>query len=63
MANSVIDKTAQIGSDTKYGNFCVFGLKYSQNSVKVFNSDFGEMDFRVLEKGVNSGVKSAYLNV
>jgi len=25
MSNSVIDKTAQIGANTKYGNFCVFG--------------------------------------
>ncbi len=25
MSNSVIDKTAQVGSDTKYGNFCLFG--------------------------------------
>jgi len=25
MSNSVVDKTAQVGSGTIYGNFCVFG--------------------------------------
>ena len=29
MSNSVIDKTAQIGSGTIYGNFCVFGVGVS----------------------------------
>ncbi len=29
MLNSVIDKTAQIGSGTKYGNFCVIGADVS----------------------------------